>query len=147
MSIIRISASSQKLGTTFVVMMVWRCIHMPIHNIWRCSATLHMYKIDVECSPKWFQPQHKCSGIVCTCPSSRISTSPLKLVQCFGDDVSVRVHPYAYPQYLKHCKNTWYMSNRCEKWSKVVYNLNHDIAASFTLDSDPEMPQSDLFLS
>ncbi len=30
------------------------------------------------------------------------------------------------------------------KQSKVVYSLNHDIMASFTLDSDPELPKSDL---
>jgi hypothetical protein len=28
----------------------------------------------------------------------------------------------------------------CEKQSKVVYSLNHDITASFTLNSDPELP-------
>jgi hypothetical protein len=33
--------------------------------------------------------------------------------------------------------NTLY---RCEKQSKVVYILNHDITASFTLYIDPEMP-------
>ncbi len=32
------------------------------------------------------------------------------------------------------------------KQSKVVYSLNHDIRASFTLWSDPELPISDLAL-
>ncbi len=27
---------------------------------------------------------------------------------------------------------------------KVVYSLNHDIMASFTLNSDPGLPKSDL---
>ncbi len=30
------------------------------------------------------------------------------------------------------------------KQSKVVYSLNHDIMASFALNSDPELPKSDL---
>ena len=33
-----------------------------------------------------------------------------------------------------------------EKQSKVVDILNHDITASFTLDSDPKLPKSDLSL-
>ncbi len=32
------------------------------------------------------------------------------------------------------------------KQTKVVYSLNHDIMASFTLDSDSELPISDLAL-
>ena len=47
MSIIRISASSQKLGITFVVAMVQGCIHMPIHNIGRCSNHLVYVQGDV----------------------------------------------------------------------------------------------------
>ena len=36
-----------------------------------------------------------------------------------------------------------YIQNGCEKQSKVVYSLNHDIMASFThvSDSDPELPK------
>jgi hypothetical protein len=34
-----------------------------------------------------------------------------------------------------------YVQYGCEKQSKVVYSLNHDITASFILDSDPETPQ------
>jgi hypothetical protein len=34
-----------------------------------------------------------------------------------------------------------YVQYGCEKKSKVVYSLNHDITASFILDSDPETPQ------
>jgi hypothetical protein len=34
-----------------------------------------------------------------------------------------------------------YVQYGCEKQSKVVYSLNHDITALFTLDSDPELPK------
>jgi hypothetical protein len=37
-----------------------------------------------------------------------------------------------------------YIQYGCMKQSKVVYSLNHDITVSFTLNSDPEWPISDL---
>ncbi len=40
-----------------------------------------------------------------------------------------------------------YIQYECEKQSEVVYSFNHDITASFTLNSDPELPISDLALS
>ena len=47
----------------------------------------------------------------------------------------------------KVLKHFIFVKYGCEKQSKMVYSLNHDIAASFILDIDPEMPISDLALS
>jgi len=41
----------------------------------------------------------------------------------------------------------YYVQYGCEKQSQVVYNLNHDIMTSIPLDSDSELPTSDLALS
>jgi hypothetical protein len=48
---------------------------------------------------------------------------------------------------LKGAKTLYICQYGCEKQSKQVYILNHDITASFTLNSDPELPISDLALS
>jgi len=45
---------------------------------------------------------------------------------------------------MKGLKHFIYVQYGCEKQSKVIYSLNHDIMASFTLDSDPELPKSGL---
>ncbi len=58
----------------------------------------------------------------------------------------VRVHSYAHKHNWKVLKHVMYIQYDCEKQSKVVYSLNHDITASFTLNSDPELPISDLHL-
>jgi hypothetical protein len=47
---------------------------------------------------------------------------------------------------IERCHNTIYVQYGCDNQSKVVYSLNHDITASFTLNSDPEFPKSDLLL-
>jgi hypothetical protein len=48
----RLSANSPKSGVTSVVVTEWMCIHMSIHNSWRCSNTSYRYDIDVMCSLK-----------------------------------------------------------------------------------------------
>ncbi len=47
---------------------------------------------------------------------------------------------------LKGAKTFFHVQFGCEKQPKVVYSVNHDIIiiASFTLDSDLELPKSDL---
>ena len=62
-----------------------------------------------------------------------------QLWQCNG----VRVHSYAYVPHWKVKKHFIYLHYGCGKQSKVVYSLNHDIMASFPLDSHPELPKSD----
>ncbi len=51
-----ISANYPKSGATFVVVKLWGCIHMTIHNCRRCKLTLYMYAMNVRCSLKlkWF---------------------------------------------------------------------------------------------
>ncbi len=55
--------------------------------------------------------------------------------QCNG----VRVHSYSYVPHKKVEKHFIYVHYGCEKQSKVDYSLNHDIMASFPLDSHPEL--------
>ncbi len=69
--------------------------------------------------------------------------SDLALSQCNR----VMVHLYAHGHHKKVLTHLIHIQYRCEKQSKVVISLNHDITASFTLDSDPEMPLTDLALS
>ncbi len=56
---------------------------------------------------------------------------------------SVRVHLYAYVPHWKVLKQFLDIHYGCEKQSKVVISLDHDIMASFPLDSHPELPKSD----
>jgi hypothetical protein len=60
--------------------------------------------------------------------------------------VTEQVHSYAHRHHWKGLKYFIYVKYQCEKESKVVYSLNHDSMASFTLDSDPELPISDIAL-
>jgi hypothetical protein len=48
---------------------------------------------------------------------------------------------------MKDAQTLYISLFECEKQSKVGYSLKHDITASFTLNSDPELPISDLPLS
>ena len=43
------NANSPKFEQTSVVITVWVCRHMQIHNRCRCSNTLYMYDMDVGC--------------------------------------------------------------------------------------------------
>ena len=46
---------------------------------------------------------------------------------------------------MKGAKSLYiYIRNGCEKQSKVVFSLNHDITASITFNSDAELSISDL---
>jgi hypothetical protein len=45
------------------------------------------------------------------------------------------------------CRKCFLVQYGCGKQSKVVYNLNHDIMALFSLNSHPELPKSDPALS
>ncbi len=56
---------------------------------------------------------------------------------------SVRMHSDDYVPHWKVNKHFMYVQYGCGKQSKVVYTLNHDIMASFPLDSHPELPKSD----
>jgi hypothetical protein len=52
---------------------------------------------------------------------------------------SVRVHSYAYVPHKKVEKHCIHVHYGCANQSKVDYSLNHDIMASFLLDSHPEL--------
>ncbi len=56
---------------------------------------------------------------------------------------SVRVHLYAYLPHWKVLKHFLGVHYGYENQSKVVISLDHDIMASFPLDSHPELPKSD----
>ncbi len=56
---------------------------------------------------------------------------------------SIRVYLYAYILNWKVLKLIIYVQYECEKQSKGVYRLNHNIMASFPLNSLPELPKSD----
>ncbi len=56
---------------------------------------------------------------------------------------SVRVPSYAYIPHWKGLKHFIHIQCRCEKQSKVVYTLNHDIMLSYPPDSHPKLPTSD----
>ena len=56
---------------------------------------------------------------------------------------SVRMHLYACVPHWKVLKHFLDVHYGYEKQSKVVISLNHDIMASFPLDSHPELPKSD----
>ncbi len=56
---------------------------------------------------------------------------------------SVRVHLSAYVPYWKVPNHFIYVQCGCGEQSTVDYSLNHDIMASFPLDSHPEWPKSD----
>ncbi len=58
-----------------------------------------------------------------------------QLWQCNGE----RVHSYAYVHHKKVEKHFMHVNYGCGKQSKVEYSLNHDIMASFLLDSHPEL--------
>ncbi len=58
-----------------------------------------------------------------------------QLWQCNG----VRVPSYAYVPHKKVEKHFIHVHYGCGKQSKVEYSLNHDIMASFPLDSHPEL--------
>ncbi len=62
-----------------------------------------------------------------------------QLQQCH----SVRVHSYPYVPHWKVKQHFIYVQYGCVKQSKVVYSLNHDIMASFLLNSHQELPKSD----
>jgi hypothetical protein len=57
-----------------------------------------------------------------------------QLWQCNG----VRVHLYAYIPHRKVKQHFIYVQCGCGEQSKVDYKLNHDIMASFPLNSHPE---------
>ncbi len=50
---------------------------------------------------------------------------------------SVRMHPYAHPQYMMVLKHFIYIQYGCGMQSAVVYSLNHDTTMSFGLRLTP----------
>jgi hypothetical protein len=81
------------------------------------------------------QPQPWHHGIISTRQSQRIAKNLTQLWQCN----SVSVHSYAYVPHWKVKKHFIYVHYGCGKQSEVDYSLNHDIMASFPLDSHPEL--------
>ncbi len=95
--------------------------------------------MDVRSNQRWFtvstmtSGHHFYSAVPQNCPNLA------QLQRCNG----VRVHWYAYVPHWKMLKHFIYVQYGCEKLSKVVYRLNHDIMASFPINSHPELPKSD----
>ncbi len=66
---------------------------------------------------------------------AKICRNLTQLWQCNG----VRVHSYAYVPHKKVENHFIHVHYGCGKQSKVQNSLNHDIMASFRLDSHPEL--------
>ncbi len=65
------------------------------------------------------------------------------------NSISIMMPLYAHKHHWnwKVLKHYIYVQCGCDKQSKVVYSLNHDITTSFPLKGDPEVPQSDPVMS
>ncbi len=129
----RISANSPKSGETSVVVAVWVCCHMPIHNCLKCSNTIYMYDIDVGCSLKGSTASTIAYWdhfyIYIILDFSQVSQIWGNL--CGGNGVSVL--PYPHPQLLKvfkHLIHVWHgYGMQFERF--YSYSLSDSVLRSF----------------
>jgi hypothetical protein len=127
----RISVNSPKSGETSVVVTVWVCFHIPIHNCLRCSNTVYMYDINVRCSLKG-----STASAIAYCDSFHIyiiyDFSQLSHIWgnlCGGN--SMNVLSYAHPQLFKVFKHLIYVRHRCGMQFERFYPLNDSVVGSF----------------
>ena len=127
----RISVNFPKSGETSVVVTVWVCCHMKIHNCLRCSNTLYMYYIDVGCSLKGSTASmiaywdHFHTYIIWD--FSKLSQIWGNL--CGGNGVSVLSYPH--PQLFKVLKHLIYVWHGCGMQFERFYSLNDSVLGSF----------------
>ncbi len=121
----RISVNSPNSGETSVVVTVWLCCHMPIHNCLRCSNTLYMYDVDVECSLKGSTASM--IGYWDHFHTYIIYTNLKELSQIWGNvsgGNGMNVLPYAHTQLFKVFQHLIYVSHRCGMQFERFYSLN-----------------------
>jgi len=142
----RASANSPKSEQTSVVITVWVCSHMPIHNRCRCLNTLYMYDMDVGCSLKGSTAStiaqlHRLHTYI-TEGFSQLSQIWTKVYICGDNDVSVQPHAHPQPlQVLKHLIYVWYGCGIHLEW---FYSFNCSIVTWFahfhSLGFQPTLP-------
>ena len=109
----------------------------------KSAKTLHMCPVWMwEAVKGGLQPQQWHNKVIYT--GQRPGIEKIWPIRIGETNNLVRMHFYVHRQHLEMLKHFTCIQYGCEKQSKVVYSLNHDITASFTLDSDPELPKADL---
>jgi hypothetical protein len=109
----------------------------------KSAKTLHMCPVWMwEAVKGGLQPQQWHNKVIYT--GQRPGIEKIWPIRIGETNNLVRMHFYVHRQHLEVLKHFTCIQYGCEKQSKVVYSLNHDITASFTLDSDPELPKADL---
>jgi hypothetical protein len=93
--------------------------------------TVYMYTIDVGSNHMWSTASTMTSWHHFHLTVTQNCQNMTQLWQCYG----VRVNLYAYISHGKVLKHFIYVHYGCMKQSKVDYSLNHDIMASFPLNS------------
>ncbi len=98
-----------------------------------------MSNLDVGINHRWYTASTKTSWqhFHSTVTQSYQNLAQLQRCNC------VRVHLYAYVPHWNVLKHFIYDQCGCEKQSKVVISLNHDVMVSFPLDNHQELPKSD----
>ncbi len=134
----RLSPRIAKILPISCVVKVQGCTHMPTCLIERCWNTLYMSNMDVGSNLQWSTASTISSWHHFHPTVTQYCQNLTQLRQCNG----VRVHSYAYVNHWKVKKHFIYVHYGCGKKSKVDYSLNHDIMASFLLNSHPELLQT-----
>ncbi len=122
---------------------LWQCNDVRVHvytciPLWKGKNTLHMSNVFVESSQRWTTGSTMASWHHFHLIVTENCWKLTRPQQCN----SVRVHLYACMPHWKGLKHLIHIQFACEKQSKVVYTLNHDIMASYP-PSHPELPKSD----
>ena len=113
---------------------------MPMYLIKVCLNTSYMYTMDVGSNQRWSIASTMTSWNHSHLIVTQNFQNPTQLWECYG----IRVHLYAYVTHWKVLKHFIYVQYGCGEQSAGVYSLNHDIMASFLLDSHQDLPKSDL---
>jgi hypothetical protein len=135
----RLSPRIAKIWPSFsCVVTVQGCTHMPTYLIERCQNTLYMSNMDMGSNLQWSTASTITSWLHFHLTVAKNCQNLTQLRKCNG----ARVHSYTYVPHWKVKKHFIYVHYGCGKQSKVDYSLNHDIMASFPLDSHPELLQT-----
>ncbi len=108
---------------------------MPRYLIESGKNTLYMSSLDVRSNQRWSTHSTMTSWHHIY-PTVTQSCQNLTQLQLHSN--SVRMHLYAYLPHWKVLKPFIYVHYGCGEQSAMVYSLNHDIIASFPLDSNQE---------
>jgi hypothetical protein len=112
---------------------------MPTYLIERCQNTFYMSNMDMRSNQRWSTVSNITLWHHFHLTVTQICQNLTQLRWCNG----WRLHWYAYVPHWKVLQHFIHVQYGCEKQSKVVYSLNHNIMASFLLDSHPELLKTD----